>query len=496
MGVTHGTAAREYLRVSLDKSGRQRSNREQQVDNRRAWSELTFGDAYEDVSISASRYSRRVRDGYGDLIADLRAGRFGADVLVLWEGSRGSRRVGEWVELIELCEQRLVHIAVTEDERTYDPANPRDRKSLLENATDAEYESAKISARTKRAAAAGAAEGRAHGKVNYGYRSVYDPDTGNLIGRELHPTEAPVIAELFERIERGHSLRSIADDFAKRGIKRRDGEAPFSAQHLRSMLTRDAYRGKRIHVPGRKGNKAPEGVEPQIVDAQWPAIVPERRWLAVQAIITDPSRRTSRDGRAKHLLSMIARCDVCDSLLNVAYRRGRREYQCWERSCVRIGADELDDLAEREIVAYLSRDDNVARLTADDENDEALDAARLEVAKIKADLDELADKVGRRELSPTLAARAEPPLLEALRAAEARRDELATPSTLRGLIQPGKGVGQRWKDAPVSTRRTVARMLLAPDVLGQLRLLRSPTPHSPGPAEDRVRWRTEHAAAS
>ena len=35
---------REYLRVSYDRSGRERSNSEQQDDNRAAWSRLSFGE--------------------------------------------------------------------------------------------------------------------------------------------------------------------------------------------------------------------------------------------------------------------------------------------------------------------------------------------------------------------------------------------------------------------------------------------------------------------
>jgi hypothetical protein len=65
-------------------------------------------------------------------------------------------------------------VAVIEEARVYDPANPRDRRSLLEDAVDAEYESAKLSARAKRAAAAGAAEGHPHGRVPYGFRRLYD----------------------------------------------------------------------------------------------------------------------------------------------------------------------------------------------------------------------------------------------------------------------------------------------------------------------------------
>ena len=104
------TTGREYLRVSLDRSGRARSIEEQHNDNLAAAEArgVTLGTPYRDESISASRYSTKIRDGFGQLLADLEHGRFGAEELWLWESSRGSRKVGEWVTLIELCEQQQV----------------------------------------------------------------------------------------------------------------------------------------------------------------------------------------------------------------------------------------------------------------------------------------------------------------------------------------------------------------------------------------------------
>src|SRR4051794_35979397 len=87
--------AREYLRVSVDRSGRARSLDEQHNDNaavadREGWS---LGAAYRDEALSASRYARKARGGFADLLSDLDAGRFGAGVLGMWESSRGSRKV-------------------------------------------------------------------------------------------------------------------------------------------------------------------------------------------------------------------------------------------------------------------------------------------------------------------------------------------------------------------------------------------------------------------
>jgi site-specific DNA recombinase len=83
--------AREYLRVSQDRSGRSRSTVEQHGDHEGDCEEHSWrlGTPYEDSSVSASRYSRKRRDGFHELIDDLEYDRFGAQVLMLWENSRG-----------------------------------------------------------------------------------------------------------------------------------------------------------------------------------------------------------------------------------------------------------------------------------------------------------------------------------------------------------------------------------------------------------------------
>ena len=126
---------REYLRVSSDKSGRLRSPEEQHADNERAGQQHGFilAEPYaENEAVSASRYGTKTRGEFGRLVADLEAGRFGADLLLLWESSRGSRKVSEWERLIEACEASGTRIHVTTHARTYDCRNARDRRSLRE----------------------------------------------------------------------------------------------------------------------------------------------------------------------------------------------------------------------------------------------------------------------------------------------------------------------------------------------------------------------------
>jgi hypothetical protein len=79
---------REYLRVSQDNSGRQRSVTEQHDDNERttARHNITItGAPYADNDRSASRYASKARDDWARLVADLESGAFTEDVLILWE---------------------------------------------------------------------------------------------------------------------------------------------------------------------------------------------------------------------------------------------------------------------------------------------------------------------------------------------------------------------------------------------------------------------------
>jgi hypothetical protein len=89
--------------------------------------------------------------------------------------------------------RRLVADSGIDDLVCCDPANARDRRTLQEDGTDSDYESAKASARALRASAASAADSRPHGRVPYGYRRRYDPATGRLAAQEVEPVEAAVV---------------------------------------------------------------------------------------------------------------------------------------------------------------------------------------------------------------------------------------------------------------------------------------------------------------
>jgi site-specific DNA recombinase len=454
---------RECLRVSHDKSGRARSIDEQHADNVRAAEQrgIALGEPYIDVDRSASRYARKAREGFDRLIADLRAGTFGADFLILWEASRGSRQVGEWVTLIELLEKQHIEVLVTTHNKTYSAANARDRRSLLEDALDAQYESDKSSERVRRAHAANAAAGKPHGPVAWGYARRYDPVTKAFLAQEIDETQASMVRELFDRLERGHSFRQIARDFEKAGYVARNGK-PWPPAHLRDLATRPVYAGLRQHRP--KG-----ATRTALTPGCWPAIIPPEQFWLVQRRLTAPERTAHRPGQGVHLLSMIAVCDACSGPMSALRHDGTWYLRCREKGCARIPMDELDQIVTDVILGWLAQPGIYESLRATTDDAE-LAGVRSKLAAARAELTELEDEVRAGRLSARFAAATVPGIEERISGLEREERDLLTPSELAGLIDPDEDLAVAWENMLMPAKRRIARLVLVPGLLGQLRV--------------------------
>src|SRR5260370_135887 len=152
----------------------------------------------------------------------------------------------------------------------------------------------------------------------------------------------------------------MARDLAEGGIRTRTGKL-FDAQHLRDIALRPLYGGLRIHEPGNRSGRY-QGPLDGAVAAIWPALVKPEVFYTVRQMLQDPNRRTSRPGRGKHLLSLIATC-YCSGPLTVTYRYGeQRQYMCRDSSHIRIDADVLDGYAEQVMCAYLAQPEVIEQL--------------------------------------------------------------------------------------------------------------------------------------
>jgi hypothetical protein len=164
---------------------------------------------------------------------------------------------------------------------------------------------------------------------------------------------------------------------------------------------------------------------------------------------------------------------------------------CRDDACVRIGADDLDAVAERAIVAYLSRDDVIAGLRAAGDDSPELAQVRADLTAARTELADWRRLAKERKVTATSFAEIEPGIVEHVFRLEAREAELTTPSALL-VIPPGKDAARRWGAAEMPARRQVARLLLSRQAVGELRVTRTPTPGcKPAAAADRIVWLRE-----
>jgi hypothetical protein len=147
MGVSGKSANDGAVIYGRNSSAKQKSIDDQQAENRAATEANGWTVVAElDDPSSASRYATKVRRNWARLLELLPA----IDVVVLWEPSRGDRTLATWVAFLDACREHRVRIHAVTHNRTYDPRNPRDYRSLAEDGVDSAYESDKISGRTRR----------------------------------------------------------------------------------------------------------------------------------------------------------------------------------------------------------------------------------------------------------------------------------------------------------------------------------------------------------
>lgn len=469
--------AREYLRVSKDRTKQGKSPAQQHEENSRAvvahgW-EL-HAEPYQDVDKGASRHSRVTRDGYARLVEDIEGGRFGAEILVIWESSRGSRRVSEWAALVDLCAEARIKIYVTAHDHLYDPSRGRDRRSLHEDAVDSEYETDKMSDRIRRAVNANAKEGRPHGKNLYGYRRTYEqgPNGPQLASVEPDPGTAPIVREVATRALGGETYYSIARDLNVRQIPpRRPARHTYNASRgwtgsmLKQMLSRPAYAGLREHNGEIVG------------DAVWPPLISQEDWtkLQVRRAVAPPQREVKR------LVVGLAECSGCGGRLRSGRQSAGRgadgeavrysTYICGGyssptpgRKHVSIKEEHLDLLVSEAVIGRLSEPDF---LTAARSKDSSVDAERAEVlAQIEADkayLDDVRQKAAEAGMFD-LVIDQERRVRPRIEANEQRLRVLSGHSDDVLALASEEDVREAWERLDVRRRRDVIRGLLVPIV--------------------------------
>lgn len=437
-----------YNRVSNDRKGQSKSIPEQNLENLAVIEDNGWDDGgeYADPG-SASRFTTKLRKEWERLLTDLKASP--PDVLVMWEPSRGTRRLTVWSTLLETCRNLKVKIHITSHHETYDLNNPRHWRTLAEDGVDAEYEVSKTSMRIRRHLGHNAAAGRPHGRVTYGFRRIYNEHTKAFMRQEIDETQAEVIRKAAHEVAwKAATLYAVREGLNTRGVPSPDGKA-WSSPQLRKMLTNPAYIGKRVHQGKVLG------------DACWEPILDELTFYTCVRLLTDPERKTAKDTAVRHLLSGIATC-ARGGLLRVAVCNGIACYQCSEHHCVTIREEWLDDWVTGLVLKRLSREDALKLLASPAREQEAASAANT-LEDTEALLREWRAKAGAGEIDPEEYVAITAPLKTAVEALRKRVARLRVSPVLRDAIGPD--IGDRWPTFTLPRQREIIRDVLEIQVL-------------------------------
>jgi len=454
------TRAVIYCRISQDRTGaglgvdRQREDCEALAE-RNGWDVV---ETYVDNDLSA--YTGKRRPDYRRMLADLDEGT--ATVVVTWHSDRLHRSPTELEEYIDLSERRGVNTH-TVMAGPIDLSTPSGRMTARILGAVARHESEHKGERVARARRQKALAGEWTGGIRpFGWgvptgetRKKVDRKTGEeteadvLDMSKAVPEEAAAVLHWTDTMLSGGSVRSLVKWCADKGILTTRGN-PVTHQDMRDMLIRPRNAGIAVY----RGKEVGRG--------KWEPIVPEDKFRAVVAILSDPSRKTNVGAQPKWVGSLLYLCgrDGCGHGLTVTQSGGRQypSYKCATGHGGGRRAEIVDQYVEDVIVERLSRDD-AQDLLLPGPDDVDVTGLQIESEQIRRRMTDLAGLFGAGQLELA-------PFTEGMETARAQLDgvtqQLARAATRDPLVDlvGAPDVRKAWKALELERKRNVLRALV------------------------------------
>jgi site-specific DNA recombinase len=330
-----------YARLSLDTEGQGLGVARQIEDCKRiaAGRRWRVAQTYTDNSVSA--YKRRVRrPEFEQMLVDLAEGRLGG--VVVYDCDRLARQPRDLERLIELYDTQPLVFATAQADIDLSSPDGRFMARLMVNFAS------KSSADTGRRVARKHLELAQAGIPVGGSRPFgWLPDK-----RTLDPVESRLIHDAARDLLAGKGMNTICRDWNAAGITTPRGNA-WVKPVFRNLMLSPRLAGYRVYR-----HEIALDATGQPVKGRYEAVLDVATWEAVKALLTDPTRSGPHVhvGGRKYLLSGIARCALCSSVLqgNADTRWNTFFYCC--RGCGKVGISgpKTDDLITRLVIAYLS----------------------------------------------------------------------------------------------------------------------------------------------
>lgn len=365
-----------YCRMSEDREGgglgidRQRED----CDALAAQLGLTVVHVYTDNDLSA--YSGKPRPGYQAMLEALRNGTYGT--VIAWHTDRLHRSPRELEEYIDVCEPRSVQTR-TVKAGALDLTTATGRMIARQLGVQARYEVERMVERQRRARDQKVGRGEyCGGPRPYGWEGD---------GVTPVPQEIAVIREATEAVLAGASIRSIAADLNKRGMRTSSG-GDWDGSNLSRMLGRARNAGILIH----RGEEAGP--------AQWDGAIDEPTWRSLRAVLDDPSRIPTRSNVRRYLGSGLYLCGVCgESLTSFSKGNGGpAKYKCRKNNCVLRDLALLDKWVVWSLIHRLEEPDAAEVFARAESGGPDLKAAQAALTKARESLDQLAKEFGAGEI--------------------------------------------------------------------------------------------------
>jgi DNA invertase Pin-like site-specific DNA recombinase len=388
-----------------------------------------------------SAHSGKRRPGYEALLGQIRSGDI--DAVLAWHTDRLHRSPVELEGYVVACEKHGV-ITQTVKAGHIDLTTASGLMVARMLGATARYEVDHQIERQKRAKQRSAQAGKwKGGRRPYGYAAD---------GITVIPEEAKAIAAATTTLLAGASIRGITAQWNAEGRRTSAGNI-WHSNSVRRTITRPRNAGLMEHQGKIIGK------------AEWPAIVPEAEWRALDDKLADPKRRTNGHGpNRKWLGSGLYRCECGAKLICSASNKGTKEYRCRD-GCGRLSRRraDVDALVTKVIVERLRRSD-VASLVARDRGDDVR-ALESQAVALRSRLDSLASFYAQGVIDAQQLTEGTKEINVAVAEVRDKIGKLYDGSALAGIIDTDDA-GSAWLEASLDRKRAVL------DALATVKLLR------------------------